>query len=524
MNRRVFSCAIALCSVLLLAAGALNAQTSIPSKATKAGSATSKHSVVSPFLRRGPQAIPANVASPNYGLFTCQLVSLSPDFTCYDPYQMRHAYNTDTLINAGFDGRGKTIVIVDAFQSPNIVGQLNTYNSFYGLPSLNGLGNPSNPALGTFTQVAPDGLTPFDSTDGNMIGWAEEISLDVLWAHAIAPGANIVLVLSKTNDDADILSATRYAVEHHLGSVISQSFGENESCMDPHLLREQHRLFAEATRRHITLFASSGDEGAAQPTCDGNSWVKAASSPASDPLVTAVGGTELHAARYCLASLGCDPAANPAPGTYQGEIAWNEGPPFGDFQSDFDSTIATGGGFSVLYREPLYQILAVRGGRRGVPDVSYSAAVDHGVLTYLDIPGIPAGMYVFGGTSAGSPQWAAIQAIADQKAGYDRGFINGSLYLFGAFKNLYAASFFDVTSGNNSAGEFDSNNNLVIVHGFNAGKGWDATTGLGSPNSAQLVKLMTQFSWHPGDDDDAIKGSDPDKDGNHFGRGHQRPH
>lgn len=81
-----------------------------------------------------------------------------------------------------------------------------------------------------------------------------------------------------------------------------------------------------------------------------------------------------------------------------------------------------------------------------------------------------------------------------------------------------------MTSGNNSAGEFDSNNNLVIVHGFNAGKGWDATTGLGSPNSAQLVKLMTQFSWHPGDDDDAIKGSDPDKDGNHFGRGHQRPH
>ena len=65
-----------------------------------------------------------------------------------------------------------------------------------------------------------------------MIGWAEEISLDVQWAHAIAPGANITLVLAKSNDDADILSATQYAVDHNLGDVISQSFGENESCVD----------------------------------------------------------------------------------------------------------------------------------------------------------------------------------------------------------------------------------------------------------------------------------------------------
>ena len=94
----------------------------------------------SPFIKIGPQAIPAGVASPNYGLFTCQLVGLSPGTTCYDPYQMRHAYSIDSLIGAGFDGRGKTIVIVDAFQSPNIVQQLNVFNSFYGLPSLNGLG------------------------------------------------------------------------------------------------------------------------------------------------------------------------------------------------------------------------------------------------------------------------------------------------------------------------------------------------------------------------------------------------
>jgi subtilase family serine protease len=155
----------------------------------------------SPLLKVGPQASPAETAGPNYGLFTCQVVGKSPNTTCYDPYQIRHAYNTDTLISAGLNGRGKTIVIIDAFQSPNIIQQLNFYNSFYGLPSLNGLGGAPNPSLGTFTQIAPDGLTPFVTGDPNMTGWAEEISLDVLWAHAIAPGANIVLVLAKSNND-----------------------------------------------------------------------------------------------------------------------------------------------------------------------------------------------------------------------------------------------------------------------------------------------------------------------------------
>ena len=467
------------------------------------GSAANLRSHASPLLKVGPQAVQAAAASPDYGLFTCQVVGLNPGTTCYDPYQMRHAYNIDTLVNAGLDGRGKTIVIVDAYQSPNIVGQLNFYDGFYGLPGLNGLGNPADPNLGTFTQVAPDGLTPFVAGDPNMSGWAEEISLDVLWAHAIAPGANITLVLAKSNNDADILSATKYAVDHHLGDVISQSFGENESCMDPALVAQQHQVFADATRKHITLFASAGDDGATQVNCDGTALVKAASSPASDPLVTAVGGTELHAARYCLAVLGCDPAANPAPGTYQGEVVWNE-PALG--------IAATGGGFSVLYGEPSYQQGTIHGGKqRGVPDVSYSAAVLHGALTYLDIPGIPAGMYLFGGTSAGSPQWAAIQAIADQKAGYGLGFINKAAYHIGQSKKHYAASFFDVTSGNNS---------VPGVQGFNAGLGWDAVTGLGSPRTDGLVDYLIQFVSPGGDGEDSA----PLGHGKPSKPGHAKPH
>jgi subtilase family serine protease len=478
---------------------------------------------VSPMLEPGPKAVPVAVSGPGYGLFNCQ-VGLSVG-QCYDPYQMRHAYGIDALIADGYTGRGRTITIVDAFQSPNIVAQLNYWDTFYGLPGLNGLGNPYDSSLGTFTQVAPDGLTAFVPGDPNMTGWAEEISLDVLWAHAIAPGANIVLDLAASNDDADILSATKYVVDHRMGDVISQSFGEDESCVDSTLLKQEHQVFAEATLRGITLFASSGDEGAAQSTCDGNSWSKAASSPASDPLVTAVGGTELQAADYCLTTLGCDPTANPEPGTHLGEIAWNEGPPYGDFQPYFDSTIATGGGFSLLFDEPFYQKGAIHGRTkgRGVPDVSYNGAVLHGVLTYLDIPGLGSGMYRFGGTSAGSPQWAAILAITDQKAHHDLGFINRGLYEIGQSKNQYTQAFFDIVSGNNSAEEYDASDTPIDVIGFDAGHGWDATTGLGSPKAAYLVNRLI-WSVSPFDGLAAIRDSQQYRFGHWRGRGHHFPH
>lgn len=434
-------------------------------------------------------------AGPQYGLFRCQ-VGLSVG-QCYDPYQMRHAYQLDGLINAGFDGTGHTIVIVDAFQNPNLVSQVAFYNGFYGLPATN------------LTQIAPDGLTPFDPMDGNMIGWAEEISLDVEWSHAIAPGANIVLVLAKSNNDPDILSAVKYAITNNLGDVLSMSFGENESCVDPAILSAYHDLFATATQQGMTVFASSGDQGAAQPTCDGNSWVLAASSPASDPLVSAVGGTELHAADYCLTGLGCDPTTAPLPGTYESEIAWNEGPPYGDFPTRFPASIATGGGFSVLFAEPPYQkgTGGLHGGKqRAEPDVAYNAAVLHGVLTYLDIPGVPTNFYRFGGTSAGPPQWSAITVIANQKTGGRLGFLNKAVYDIGKKKSA-SASFNDITSGVNSVVEFDSMNNPVNVVGFAAGGGWDATTGFGSPAASLVDSLIGGVS--PGDGTSAIATTKP---------------
>ncbi len=458
---------------------------------SQAAMAAKLRGTMSPFLRLASQESLANVqagaAGPQYGLFSCQ-VGLSTG-ACYDPYQMRTAYQIDSLINAGFDGTGQTIIIVDAFQNPNLVAQMNTFDAFYGLPAVQ------------LTQIAPQGLTPFDPNDGNMVGWAEEISLDVEWAHAIAPGAKILLVLATDNSDEALANALKYAVDNNLGDVVSMSFGENESCLDSATQSAWHNVFAAATMKNITLFASSADQGAALSTCDGSSWVKAVSSPASDPLVTGVGGTELHAADYCLTSLGCDPAANPAPGTYQSEIVWNEGLPYGDYGSVFGyGTLATGGGYSVVFDEPPYQQGTIHGGKqRAVPDVGYNAAVLHGVLTRLDIPGIPAGWYRFGGTSAGAPQWAAITAIANQRAAGRLGFLNSAIYQIGRVKKANSASFHDITDGTNSAGELDALNNPVDIIGYNAGSGWDATTGAGTPfSSASLVDSLIRYV-SPGD-------------------------
>ena len=197
------------------------------------GAPIARPHAVSPQLVMGPEAVPAAVNSPSFGLFTCQ-VGLTPGQLCYDPDEMRHAYGTDNLISVGYDGTGRTIVIIDAFQSPKITSDVDAFSSFYGLPL----------SAAFFTQVAPDGLTPFDFTSADQRSWTGEITLDVEWAHAIAPGANVVLVLSKSDQDSDILSALNYAIDNNVGDVISMSFGENESCQDPVTAAGYHAAFA----------------------------------------------------------------------------------------------------------------------------------------------------------------------------------------------------------------------------------------------------------------------------------------
>ena len=139
-------------------------------------------------------------ASPNVSVFGCQTRTIdNPLGACYGPDQIQTAYGIKPLLANDFDGTGRTIVIVDAFQSPTIQQDLALFDTAFGLPAP------------TLNIIAPDGLTPFDPNDANQVGWSAEISLDVQWAHAVAPGATIDLVLAKSNNDADILSATKYA-------------------------------------------------------------------------------------------------------------------------------------------------------------------------------------------------------------------------------------------------------------------------------------------------------------------------
>jgi subtilase family serine protease len=420
------------------AVAALAAAASVTAAVPTAAAAHSASHAMTPAIAGAPHAVFEGLVNGTQPAvhFSCQ-----DNAGCYSPAQIRKAYGFDQLTA---DGTGRTIVIVDAFQSPTIQQDLSLFDSTFGLPA------------GNLNIIAPDGLTPFDYNDPNMVGWSGEITLDVEWAHAIAPGATLDLVLAKSNNDADILSATKYAVDNNLGDVISQSFGEGEACMDPALVAAQHQVFQAATAKGITLLASSGDQGSAQPTCDGTGFYKAASTPASDPYVTAVGGTRLVA----------DSAGN-----YQSETTWNEFSTFG---------AAGGGGFSTIYGTPAYQ-QRLGLSSRGVPDVSYNAAIIGGVLAVYSVPLRQPAFFRFGGTSAGSPQWAGLVADADQLAGGRIGFMNNRIYGWATSSTLENRLFHDITTGDNSYG---------AISGFSATTGWDAATGVGSPKANTLVPML----------------------------------
>jgi subtilase family serine protease len=419
--------------------------------------------VVFPSVGVNPHAV---LATHDANLhFTCQnrhLDDPSGKPACYSPQSIQAAYGFDKLQSHGITGKGRTIVIVDAFQNPTIKQDLASFDAAFGLK-----------APPAFNIIAPDGLTPFDPTDNNQVGWSSEISLDVEWAHAIAPDATIDLVLAKDNQDANINRVTKYAVDHNLGDVISQSFGEAESCALPGDVQTLHQIYQKATNKGITLLASSGDQGAAQPTCDGSAFMLSASWPAVDPLVTSVGATNLQ--------------ADLTTGAYVSERAWADA-----FSGCFPASQfgCSGGGFSNIYSRPAYQAFTAgtRRGHRGVPDVAYNGGVDGGVLAYWGVGG---GFYIFGGTSAGSPQWAGLVALADQ-LGHDRvGQIDATLYGIAASPQLYKTAFHDITSGNNNYLNVDS----TTITGYQTAKGWDPVTGLGTPKANVLVPLLALGGW-----------------------------
>jgi hypothetical protein len=331
-----------------------------------------------------------------------------PPSGSFTPAQIQQAYQFDQV---SYDGTGETIAIVDAYNDPNIQSDLDTFDTEFGLPST---------TVSVVNQTGGSGLPSADS----MGGWELEESLDVEWAHAMAPGANILLVEATSNSLSDLLTAVSYASQH--GDVVSMSWGSRE--------------FAGETSYDgyfnvpgVAFVVASGDSGAPAE------W------PAASPNVLSVGGT----------SLTLDSSGN-----WGSETGWS----------------GSTGGPSAYEPQPPYQVGVVTqtSTARANADVAYDAS---STGTYAVYDSDPYGGRILDwaavyGTSAGAPQWSAILAIADEgRADTGESALNSSSDQE-VMSILYQnpSDFNDITSGTSTG----------TPH-YNAGPGYDYVTGLGTP-------------------------------------------
>jgi len=386
---------------------------------------------------------------------------------CYSPQQLRQAYGIAPLLKAGMTGKRQTITIIDAFQAPTIRADLHRFDQLFGL---------KDPQLNIIT---PFGLTPFNAQDPIHKGFAGEIALDVEWAHAIAPDATINLVLANPKDKTiqgqltALLQATKFAVTHNMGSVISQSFGTSEVCLGPKFLQTAHEIFRKARTQQQTVFASAGDSGAGTVQCDANgkpvTLAQGVNYPASDPLVTSVGGTTLLTTKA---------------GNYLREVAWNESAKGGG---------ATGGGISKAFALPDFQQNVVKGKMRGASDIALVADPLTGVpvVTSSLMPGKTV-LIPIGGTSVGAPVAAGMIALFNQAKEARLGFLNTAIYRL-TQSAAYAQAFHDIQAGNNTFVIQGQNGTKATIPGFKTAKGWDSPTGVGTPDATNLVKLLPKL-------------------------------
>jgi subtilase family serine protease len=435
------------------------------------------------YINLGPLA----TTNPD-GIPLCKSSSLG-NIVCYTPKFIKKAYEYPST--ATLDGSGQTIVLVDAFGSPTITNDLALFDAVFGIP------NPPS-----FTIFCGNSATPFDPTTcpvvnlqanprHDVFGWTIETSLDVEYAHAMAPGANIVLDVAATSSGNSINDAETAAIAAFPGAIFSQSFGIPEIFLTGNgnagQVSQAQQNYVNGIALGDTFFASAGDSGA-----DFGTGVAMGNFPATDlhnvgvtgtnglpynatgtlepcPTSTPFSCTSGLSAYHGPCALGRTVPPNCVPDGYGGEQVWNE-PSFG---------AATGGAQSLLFGVPSYQTglgLTSRG-----PDVDYNAAVDGGVLVVYSALGFPA-LFIVGGTSAGSPQWAGITALANQaRANLGKGPIgdlNPTLYSI-YHSARYATDFHDITVGNDQL--------VGSSVGFSAGTGYDVASGIGTPIVDQLI-------------------------------------
>ena len=365
---------------------------------------------------------------------------------CYSPQQFRVAYGIERLLDSGIDGSGETVTVVAPVPALNagptdIRQDLASFDRTFRLPAaridiVTSLGGSASPWLAT----------------GEEAGDLEHV-------HAVAPGATLRVVLipssalqSAANGTADMLAALRVAVSGTDVASISWSLGEHYFTKAQ--VAEMHSILLGAEARHVTVIASSGDDGWFPTPRGWGGQVKEVSLPASDPLVLSVGGTIL--------------TANPKTGAYISETAWP----------------GSGGGFSHLYGRPAYQDgVAGISAARGVPDVAGDAA-EIGGMALVFSKGDIASLDSPPGTSDSAPFWGGIVALADQYAHRDLGLINPAIYRIASSSSAYGA-FHDITT------------DIHGTDGYPATLGWDPITGWGTPNVQELIPKLATFA-NPG--------------------------
>jgi subtilase family serine protease len=377
----------------------------------------------------------------------------------YTPAQILHAYGIDqvTFNNGAIKGTGagETIGIVDAFYDPTVRSDLASFSQRFGLAQLDGKNGD-----GTFTQIDLSHKTLSPAGDD----WTMETALDVEWAHAVAPQANIVLVEAAsdlanyfTGEPTDLLNAVNVAANQPGVAVVSMSWGFGE-------VPQETSWDSYFVKPGVTFVAASGDSGA------GTSW------PAVSPNVVSVGGTTLRLTTSNLIS---------------SETGWGNG-----YASWYAG--GSGGGFSQYEPLPSYQDgittrengFALTGfGVRLNPDVAYVGNPNTGLFV---LDGADGGWFQVGGTSAGAPQWAALIAIADQgRSLASQPGLNSTQTLRALYAN--PGDLRDITQGNTGAySVYNSAGQVVGTIPVSAGKGYDLVTGLGAPQAALIVPALVQ--------------------------------
>ena len=383
---------------------------------------------------------------------------------CYTPALIAKAYDTTPIDTAASDGTGQTIAIIDSFGSPTIRHDLGVFDAAYGLP---------DPPSLTISQPA-GAVPPFDPSNPDRVGWAMETTLDVEWAHAMAPGASIALVETPTAELAgssgfpEIATAESWIVDHHVANVISESFGTAEQTFRStrSITRFDAPLVAAAAAG-VTVVAATGDQGSSGIKRDGVSYFSkpVVGWPASDPLVTAVGGTHLQ-----LTSAG-EYLADPD--------VWNDTFAFGPAVPT-----ASGAGRSTVFARPDYQdgVASITGAARTIPDISMTASCTAPVVVYMSAVA-HMGWQPICGTSVATPLFAGIVARADEVAGKGLGQITPALYAM--LRTPSAGGIVDVHIGSNSVML-----GLKVVPGFRATSGFDIASGVGTIDAGLFVPAL----------------------------------